>query len=175
MTSGRKIILIGPMGAGKTSLGKRLASRLQWQFVDTDHALCKRTGVDIPTIFATEGETGFRRREHETLYEILTDPRELIVACGGGIVVTPENRRLIAGQFLVVFLDVSVKRQILRIGHDKKRPLVQQAENLQLQLEKLRDERLGFYEGLSDIRINTDSNHFAYSFKKLLNDVKTKL
>ena len=60
MTAGRKIVLIGPMGAGKTSLGRRLATRLRWEFTDTDHALCARTGVDIPTIFAAEGEAGFR-------------------------------------------------------------------------------------------------------------------
>ena len=107
MTAGRKIILIGPMGAGKTSLGRRLATRLRWEFTDTDHALCARTGVDIPTIFAAEGEAGFRKREHEMLADILAEPRDMVVASGGGIVLKAENRRLIAGQFLVVFLDVS--------------------------------------------------------------------
>ena len=190
MTAGRKIILIGPMGAGKTSLGKRLATRLRWEFTDTDHALCARTGVDIPTIFATEGEAGFRdqalgpgpdraqrtrEREHEVLTSVLATPRDMIVACGGGIVLKAENRRLIASQFLVVFLDVSVRRQILRIGRDRNRPLVQNAENLQAKLEQIRDERLGLYEGLADIRVDTDNNHFTNSFKKLLHDVETRL
>ena len=91
MTTGRKIVLIGPMGAGKTSLGKRLAARLRWDFVDTDHALCARTGVDIPTIFAQEGEAGFRKREHTTLAAELADPRERVVACGGGIVINADK------------------------------------------------------------------------------------
>ena len=175
MTSGRKIVLIGPMGAGKTSLGKRLAARLRWDFVDTDHALCARTGVDIPTIFAQEGEAGFRKREHTTLAAELADPRERVVACGGGIVINADNRRLIAGQFLVVFIDVSVHRQILRIGRDRNRPLVQNTDNLQAKLEQLRDERLGLYEGLADIRVDTDNNHFTNSFKKLLHDVENRL
>ncbi len=175
MTAGRKIVLIGPMGAGKTSLGRRLATRLRWEFTDTDHALCARTGVDIPTIFAAEGEAGFRKREHDVLADILAEPRDMVVACGGGIVLKAENRRLIAGQFLVVFLDVSVRRQILRIGRDRNRPLVQEAENLQAKLEQLRDERLGLYEGLADIRVDTDKNHFTNSFKKLLHDVENRL
>ena len=175
MTAGRKIVLIGPMGAGKTSLGRRLATRLRWEFTDTDHALCARTGVDIPTIFAAEGEAGFRKREHEMLADILAEPRDMVVASGGGIVLKAENRRLIAGQFLVVFLDVSVRRQILRIGRDRNRPLVQEADNLQAKLEQLRDERLGLYEGLADIRVDTDNNHFTNSFKKLLHDVENRL
>ena len=175
MTTGRKIVLIGPMGAGKTSLGKRLAARLRWDFVDTDHALCARTGVDIPTIFAQEGEAGFRKREHATLAAELADPRERVVACGGGIVINADNRRLIAGQFLVVFIDVSVHRQILRIGRDRNRPMVQNTDNLQAKLEQLRDERLGLYEGLADIRIDTDNNHFTNSFKQLLHEVESRL
>ena len=137
MTAGRKIVLIGPMGAGKTSLGRRLATRLRWEFTDTDHALCARTGVDIPTIFAAEGEAGFRKREHDVLADILAEPRDMVVACGGGIVL--------------------------------------KAENLQAKLEQLRDERLGLYEGLADIRVDTDNNHFTNSFKKLLHDVENRL
>ncbi|MDO4643346.1 MAG: shikimate kinase [Cardiobacteriaceae bacterium] len=175
MTVGRKIVLIGPMGAGKTSLGRRLATRLRWEFIDTDHALCARTGVDIPTIFAAEGEAGFRKRENEVLTDILSDSREMVVACGGGIVIKAENRRIISSQFLVVFLDVSVRRQILRIGRDRNRPLVQNTDNLQLKLEQLRDERLGLYEGLADIRVDTDNNHFTHSFKRLLSDVESRL
>jgi len=105
----------------------------------------------------------------------LVDSGCVVVACGGGIVLKAENRRLIAGQFLVVFLDVSVRRQILRIGRDRNRPLVQEAENLQAKLEQLRDERLGLYEGLADIRVDTDNNHFTNSFKKLLHDVENRL
>ncbi|SUO95784.1 shikimate kinase [Suttonella ornithocola] len=167
----RKIVLIGPMGAGKTSLGKRLAHRLHWQFFDTDHVIINKTGADIPLIFEREGETGFRKREHQALKEILETPIDAVVACGGGIVITPENRSLIMGQALVVFLDVSVERQLQRIGMDKNRPLVH-APDKRERLQKLRDERLGLYEGLADIRINTDTNNFTISFNRLLNNVR---
>ena len=105
MTTGRKIVLIGPMGAGKTSLGKRLAARLRWDFVDTDHALCARTGVDIPTIFAQEGEAGFRRREHATLVAELADPRERVVACGGGGIPVMRNGNHLKGASAVIDKD----------------------------------------------------------------------
>ena len=174
MTPNRKIVLIGPMGAGKTSLGKRLASKLRWRFVDTDHALCERTGVDIPTIFETEGEDGFRRREECVLAEVLSEPHDCIVACGGGIVLSALNRRLIAQQRYVVFLDVSVERQMQRVGSDKRRPLTQ-VPNVAERLQQLRDERLGLYEGLADYRLDTDANFFSLSFKKLLTRVNEEL
>lgn len=167
----RKIVLVGPMGAGKTSLGKRLAARLRWQFVDTDHVVVKNSGADIPLIFEREGEEGFRRREHLALKTVLEAPQDMVVACGGGIVVTPENRGLIMAQALVVFLDVSVERQLQRIGQDKNRPLMQTADKRE-RLQKLRDDRLGLYEGIADIRIDTDANHFSASFNRLLASVR---
>lgn len=167
----RKIVLVGPMGAGKTSLGRRLATKLHWQFYDTDHVVIKNTGADIPLIFEREGEDGFRRREHQALKEVLASPHDAVVACGGGIVVTPENRTLIMAQALVVFLDVSVERQLQRIGLDKNRPLAQAPDKRQ-RLQKLRDERLGLYEGIADIRLDTDANHFNTSFQRLLSSVR---
>jgi len=91
------------------------------------------------------------------------------------MVIDADNHRLGAGQFLVGFIDVSVHRQILRIGRDRNRPLVQNTDNLQAKLEQLRDERLGLYEGLADIRIDTDNNHFTNSFKQLLHEVESRL
>lgn len=170
----RKIIIIGPMGAGKTSLGKRLANRLRWKFVDTDQALVSRTGVDIPTIFAREGEAGFRRREHDMLNDILQQPHDTVVACGGGIVLDPRNRRLIAGQALVIFLDVSVARQIERIGNDRNRPLIH-AENQREYLESMRALRLPLYQGLADISMSTDGNNFSHTFHTLLAMVESNL
>lgn len=167
----RKIVLVGPMGAGKTSLGKRLASRLKWQFFDTDHVVIKNSGADIPLIFEREGEAGFRRREHAALKEVLEAPKDAVIACGGGIVVTPENRSLIMTQPLVVFLDVSVERQLERIGLDKNRPLIH-APDKRERLQHLRDERLGLYEGIADMRIDTDSNNFNLSFNRLYCGVK---
>lgn len=169
----RKVVLIGSMGAGKTSLGKRLAKRLGWAFVDTDYEICMRTGVDIPTIFEREGEAGFRLRERAMLEEVLARSGDAVVACGGGIVISAENRRMISRQFLVVFLDVSVGRQLLRISGDKNRPLVN-VQDQKARLMQLRDERLGLYEGLADIRISTDANNFTQTLKKLCLAVKAQ-
>ena len=166
--------MIGPMGAGKTSLGKRLAHALRWRFVDTDQALVARTGVDIPTIFAQEGEEGFRRREAEMLDEVLSAPHDAVVACGGGIVLDARNRELIAGQRLVVFLDVSVARQIERIGRDKNRPLAQAADK-EAHLQAMRERRLPLYEELANIRINTDSEQFSQTFYALKAQVEAEL
>ena len=174
MILNRKIIMIGPMGAGKTSLGKRLAHALRWRFIDTDQALVARTGVDIPTIFAREGEEGFRRREHDMLCDVLAEPHDTVVACGGGIVLDPRNRALIANQRLVIFLDVSVTRQIERIGRDKNRPLAH-APDKKAHLTAMREQRLPLYEQLADIRINTDSEHFAQIFHSMKAQVDAQL
>lgn len=165
-TNHRKIMLIGPMGAGKTSLGKRLAAQLKWCFVDTDHVICQKTGVDIPTIFHSEGEQGFRKREHEALLSTVQASGDAVVACGGGIILRPENRRLLGAQFLVVFLDTSVPRQLERIRHDRNRPLAQRPD-LKEYLIQMREERLAFYEGLADIRLDTDSNRFHLLLQQL--------
>lgn len=167
----RKIILVGPMGAGKTSLGKRLAHRLHWRFYDTDHEVVQRTGVDIPHIFEREGEAGFRRREHLALKTVVERAEDAVVACGGGIVILAENRELIMQQALVVFLDVSVERQLERIAQDHNRPLAQ-APDQRERLQKLREDRLGLYEGVADIRLNTDDNHFSSSFRELVHRVR---
>lgn len=170
----RKIMLIGPMGAGKTSLGKGLAEKLSWLFYDTDHEVMRRTGVDIAHIFKYEGESGFRRREHQALKEVIEVAQNAVIACGGGIVVSPENRRLIINQELVVFLDVSLERQIERIGEDGNRPLAHGPEK-QRRLQQLREERLGLYEAIADIRLDTDARNFHYSFQRLLNIVLSYL
>ena len=170
----RKIVLIGPMGAGKTSLGKGLAEKLSWQFYDTDHEVIRRTGVDIAHIFEREGEAGFRSREHQVLEEVLAVAEDAVVACGGGIVVLPENRKLLIKQVLVVFLDVSLERQMERIGEDGNRPLAEGPDKRRC-LRRLRDERLKLYEAVADIRIDTDASHFRCSFQRLLGSVRSYL
>ena len=148
MTAGRKIVLIGPMGAGKTSLGRRLATRLRWEFTDTDHALCARTGVDIPTIFAAEGEAGFRKREHDVLADILAEPRDMVVACGGGIVTRKENWPLIHQNGTIVLL----RRPLDRLPLDG-RPISQERG-----LERLASERGPLYESWADLAIDCTGN-----------------
>lgn len=169
-----KIVLIGPMGAGKTSLGKRLAAQLKWAFYDTDHVLSQQTGVDIPTIFATEGEKRFREREHFALQTVLDKPERAVVACGGGIVLLPENRRLISAQQVVVFLDLSIDEQLKRVEKDKNRPLVQ-VGNVRQKLEQLREERLALYEGLADVRLDTGNTRFSRLLHELIQHIQPHL
>ena len=116
--------LIGPMGAGKTAIGKRLAPRLGLAFVDADHALVERTGVSIAEIFEREGEAGFRAREAALLAELLAG-EGVLLATGGGAVLAPANRALLAARSRVVHLRVDVRQQLRRLAHDRQRPLLQ--------------------------------------------------
>ncbi len=119
------IVLVGPMGAGKTTVGKQMAQKLGKTFVDVDHELEKRTGVSINLIFEIEKEAGFRARETAMLAELM-DMNNAIIATGGGIIVTPENRQILsATENLVVYLKTEVKHQLKRLKRDKQRPLLQ--------------------------------------------------
>lgn len=120
----RCIVLVGMPGSGKTTVGRELAKRLGWRFVDCDHELEARTGVKIPTIFEIEGEEGFRRRETQTL-EALTEESDLVLATGGGAVTRAENRSLLAERGVVIYLNVTPQVLWERTRHDRTRPLLQ--------------------------------------------------
>src|SRR5688500_12853037 len=123
------IILVGLMGAGKTSIGKLLARRLGKSFVDCDHEIERVTGVKIPVIFEIEGEAGFRAREARMLGE-LVQGRNLVLATGGGAVLTVEIRELLAGHGIVIYLRAAAPDLLQRTRHDKNRPLLRTAEPL---------------------------------------------
>lgn len=169
-----KIILIGPMGAGKTSLGKKLARNLNCRFIDTDALIVSQSRKSISQIFKEEGEIGFREREYQALKTAIYTAKSAIISCGGGIILNSQSRRLIMEQTLTIFLDISIENQIKRIKGDKNRPLIQ-TENLKERLENLREERLGLYEGLADFRIDTDQHSFKKTFFKLFNKTKNFL
>ena len=118
------IILVGPMGAGKSTVGRCLAECLRLDFYDTDTELELRCGADIPWIFDIEGEGGFRRRETEVLSELVHRPNT-ILATGGGIVLAPENRALMRQSVAVIYLTASVDDLYKRVAKDKGRPLLQ--------------------------------------------------
>jgi len=143
----QNIYLVGLMGAGKTTVGKQLARRLGRQFVDSDHEIVARTGVAIPTIFEIEGEDGFRRREAQTIAE-LTELRDIVMATGGGVVLRPENRRLLRDTGWVVYLNVPPAMLYERTRHDRNRPLLQVADPL-ARLEALHAERDPLYREVS--------------------------
>jgi shikimate kinase len=123
----RCIILVGMPGSGKTTVGRELAKRLGLRFVDCDHEIEARTGVKIPTIFEIEGEDGFRRRETQTLDD-LTRESDMVLATGGGAVINPINRALLAERGVVIYLNVPPQVLWERTRHDRNRPLLQVAD-----------------------------------------------
>lgn len=145
------IVLVGMMGAGKTTVGKELARRWKYRFVDCDHEIEARTGVSIPTIFEIEGEEGFRRRESQTL-EDLTQEEGLVLATGGGAVLRPANRTLLHERGLVVYLDVPPQILWERTRHDRSRPLLQ-CENPRARIESLYRERAPLYREVAHITV----------------------
>jgi shikimate kinase len=167
--SAQNIILIGPMGSGKSTIGQLIASRLNRVFFDSDYYIEEKTGVDIPRIFDVEGEDGFRARETKALQE-LTGKKNLVIATGGGSVTREENRRLLKSSGYIIFLDTSVKQQLIRLKNDKKRPLLQ-TENPRERLQQLLDERKPLYLELADLRVRTDRK-FA---RKVASEIIPKL
>lgn len=163
------IFLVGPMGAGKSTVGKRLARTLGLEFHDSDRELEKRTGVDIPVIFEYEGEEGFRRREKAMIAE-LTAQEGVVVATGGGAVVDPENRKHLAGRGTVVYLQTSVDKQFERTRHDANRPLLQ-TENPRDRLAEIAAEREPLYREIADIIVSTDDG----GVRALVDDILQRL
>lgn len=147
------IFLIGPMGSGKTTIGRALAAQLHKHFVDADHEIEKRTGVSIPTIFDIEGEEGFRAREAAVIDELSTGS-ELVLATGGGAVLKPENRAALGSRGTVVYLQADPETLFERTRRDRNRPLLQTADPRGKIIELMRA-REPLYLGLADIVVET--------------------
>ncbi|MEN8177919.1 MAG: shikimate kinase AroK [Pseudomonadota bacterium] len=134
MNRKQNLFLIGPMGAGKTTVGKQLSRVLGMEFIDSDQEIQRRTGVDIPTIFEFEGEEGFRTRERAVIDE-LTAKDGVVLATGGGAVLDEQNRRVLSSRGFVIYLHCSPEQQYERTYRDRNRPLIQTKNPL----EKLKD------------------------------------
>lgn len=146
------LILIGMMGAGKTTVGKELARRRKLRFADCDHEIVARTGVSIPTIFEIEGEAGFRRRETQMMDE-LTRESDIVIATGGGVVTTPENRALMRERGIVFYLNVPPQILFERTRHDRNRPLLQ-VENPRQRIEELYRQRDPLYREVAHVVVD---------------------
>ncbi|MEE2603177.1 MULTISPECIES: shikimate kinase AroK [unclassified Alcanivorax] len=164
-TTNPSLILVGPMGAGKSTLGRHLSQILDYPFFDSDRVIEEKTGADIPWIFDMEGEAGFRRREQEAIDE-LTRQDGIVLATGGGVVVTPANRDMLHERGCVVYLWTPVDVQLARTRNDKNRPLLQTADP-RARLEALFAERDPLYRQVSHHLVSTASGNL----KKVADDV----
>ena len=153
MSAALSIFLIGMMGAGKSTVGVRLARRLNRPFIDVDRELECRLGVDIPTVFDLEGEEGFRRREAQ-LIEELTGSEGLVLATGGGAVLAAANRRVLASRGLVVYLRATPADLWQRLRRDKHRPLLK-ADNPRQRIIDLVGQRDPLYMEIADYVVST--------------------
>jgi shikimate kinase len=156
MAVGNRIFLVGPMGAGKTTIGRLLARSLRLDFVDSDSEIEESTGADIPWIFDVEGEERFRDREQEAL-EMLTLRDRTVLATGGGAVLRLANRRVLSARGFVVYLYAPLEEQIRRTGGDRKRPLLAHGDPAQT-LKELMALRDPLYREVADLVIESDSS-----------------
>lgn len=169
MRGGTNLFLIGPMGSGKTAVGRQLARSLDLPFYDSDAEIERRTGVDIPFIFDKEGEAGFREREREAL-EALTALEGIVLATGGGAVLLPQNRQLLGSRGRVVYLETSVAQQAHRVSHGRHRPLLNEVDPAE-RLAQLMDTRAPLYAAIADITVMTDGRRVQAVAEQILREL----
>ena len=150
----RKIFLVGPMGAGKSAVGRHLARTLHLDFADSDDEIEARTGVDIPFIFEKEGEDGFRKREAAAIDD-LSQRENIVLATGGGAILLPENRSHLGGRGFVVYLYTTVEQQVSRTAKGRTRPLLEDGDPRSI-LEGLLQTRDPLYREIADLVVETD-------------------
>ena len=161
----QNIFLIGPMGSGKTTIGKHLAKKLGLDFYDCDHELERLTGASVNLIFDLEGEEGFRLRE-KSLLEQLTAKNGVLIATGGGTICLEENRLMLRSRGFVVYLKTSIEEQLKRLSQDKARPLLQAEDRVQ-RLKSLAQVRNPLYDATADL-VFTARKSAVYATAKIL-------
>ncbi|SHE62683.1 shikimate kinase [Modicisalibacter ilicicola DSM 19980] len=159
------LFLVGPMGAGKSTIGRLLAAELQRDFVDSDHEIQGRCGADIPWIFDVEGEEGFRERERQIIEELTQRP-EIVLATGGGAVISEANRRALRERGTVIYLYATVEQQLRRTAKDRNRPLLRHKDP-EAVLRGLFEVRDPLYRATADLVIRTDRR----GPKSVVNDI----
>ena len=165
----RKIVLVGPMGSGKTTIGRRLAHELNQDFFDTDHEIVDKTGVTIDHIFDIEGEEGFRKRESK-IFEKLCQKSNIILATGGGIVILPKNRKMLKNAGLVVYLYSSVEQLLRRTAKSKTRPLLENSTDRKKTITELVEARDVYYREVASLVIDTTGKKLHEVIKVILRE-----
>jgi shikimate kinase len=167
----RNLILVGPMGAGKSTIGRLLGKELRWPFKDSDKEIEQRTGADIPWIFDVEGEAGFREREQAMLAE-LCQLEGLVIATGGGAVLRPENRLALHAGGRVVYLHTTVEQQLDRTSRDRNRPLLRTGDPGRV-LADLMAKRDPLYREIADVIIETDERPPRLVVQEIIDRLET--
>ena len=169
MSIDSRLFLIGAMGAGKSAVGRALARLLDFEFADIDLEVEAKAGVDISFIFEKEGETGFRQREHRALIN-LSEQRNVVIATGGGCVVTEANREVMRDTGTVIYLEASIDQLYERVRCSTHRPLIN-TEHPRSVLDRIVTTRLPLYAELANLRINTEGRRVH----SVAHDIRRKL
>jgi len=169
MNPEQSIFLVGPMGVGKTTIGRQLAKLLDFDFIDSDHEIEVKSGASIPWIFDVEGEQGFRQREQAMISE-LSQRTRIVLATGGGAVIREENRRVLQRRGIVVYLKADVDELLRRTAHDKNRPLLQ-TDDPKATLTALIAEREPCYIEVADIVLDTQRKNSGSTASYLLKQI----
>ncbi|AEI74988.1 Shikimate kinase 1 [Candidatus Moranella endobia PCVAL] len=167
------IFLIGPMGAGKSTIGRQLAQQLHMEFFDSDQEIERRTGADIEWVFDVEGEDGFRTREENIINE-LTQKQGIVLATGGGSVKSRETRNRLSSRGVVIYLETTIEKQLARTQRDKKRPLLQVEVPPRDVLEALARERNPLYEEIADVTIYNDEQSAKFVANQIINMLENR-
>jgi shikimate kinase len=149
-----KLFIVGMMGAGKSAVGRLLATRLDWPFVDVDQEIQARTGVSINTIFEIEGEEGFRRREEQVIDELTAQDDRLVLATGGGAILSPRTRSRLRSRGITIYLQAKAHDLWMRTRHDRNRPLLA-CEDPRQRLQQLLEARDPHYREVADLIVET--------------------
>jgi shikimate kinase len=160
------IFLVGPMGAGKTTIGKHLAGLLGTAFIDVDSEIEARAGADIQWIFDMEGEAGFRERESKVLIDLVADKQPKVIATGGGIILSGDNRGILQSSGLVVYLSATFGQLVERTKRDKTRPLLQ-VDDREAVIKQLIETRSPLYHQVADLVFPSGSTQPLKLAKKL--------
>ncbi len=169
MAEKRNVFLVGPMGAGKSTIGRHLADELHLDFFDSDQEIERRTGADISWIFDLEGEEGFRKRE-ENIIEELTEKQGIVLATGGGSVISKKIRNHLSARGIVVYLQTTIDKQVARTQRDKRRPLLQNDKPEKVLVE-LASERNPLYEEVADYVVDTDDQSARAVANQIINKI----